>query len=231
VSSRETVMKNRPSSPGGQYPQVFEKTIAKTVKCRYLLYLPNGYGKKQQQWPLIIFLHGIGERGSDLEKVKMVGLPKLVEEGMDFQFVIVSPQCPANEWWSSEVLAGLLDDVILRYAVDAERIYLTGLSMGGFGTWYLSCAYPERFAAIAPICGGGEPAFANRLKDVGVWAFHGAKDDVVPVKRSQEMVDAVKACGGDARLTIYPDAGHDSWTQTYNNKQLYDWFLEHHKNR
>jgi predicted peptidase len=126
-------------------------------------------------------------------------------------------------------LINLLDEIVSKYAVDAQRVYLTGLSMGGYGTWDLACQYPERFAAIAPICGGGRRFMAMRLKDVPVWAFHGAKDPVVPLRESEEMVQAVKSIGGNAKLTVYPDALHDSWTATYSNQELYDWFLSQRK--
>ena len=126
-------------------------------------------------------------------------------------------------------MINLLDDITSRYDVDTKRIYLTGLSMGGFGAWELACEYPERFAAVVPICGGGQPYLVDNLKDVPVWAFHGAKDKVVDVRKSKEMVDALKACGGDVKLTIYREAEHDSWTQTYDNKKLYDWLLKHRK--
>ncbi len=218
-------------SPGGQRSQTFEKTVTKTLSCKYLLFLPEDYGKKQRRWPLIMFLHGAGERGSDLKKVKVHGPPKIVENRKDFPFIVVSPQCPTGDWWTDkvEVLINLLDDIVARYKVDKKRVYLTGLSMGGYGTWSLASAYPERFAAIAPICGGGSRIMSLRLKDIPVWVFHGAKDRVVPLKESEEMVDAIRKRGGNVKFTIYPDAGHDSWTQTYDNQELYDWFLEHSK--
>lgn len=225
----EKTIENQSALPPGQHPKVFEKTITKTVSCQYLLFLPDGYGGKRQQWPLILFLHGLGQCGNDLEKVKVHGPPKIVENQRDFPFIVVSPQCPEGQWWSNDVLIGLLDEVVSKYAVDDEQVYLTGLSMGGFGTWNLACAYPDRFAAIAPICGGGNPIEARHLKNVPVWAFHGAKDNVVPLKQSEEMVNAIKGRGGDAKLTVYPDAGHDSWTKTYNNEELYEWFLKHRK--
>lgn len=217
--------------PGGQYSQTFAETITRDLSCNYLLFLPEDYGQKGQKWPLMMFLHGAGERGSDLNKVKKHGPPKIVEERKDFPFVVVSPQCPSGDWWTEkvEVLINLLDDIVERYDVDTERIYLTGLSMGGYGTWSLVSVHPERFAAIAPICGGGKRFMAMKLKDVPVWAFHGAKDNVVPLKESEEMVEAIKRRGGDAKLTVYPEAGHDSWTETYNNQELYDWFLSHRK--
>jgi len=225
--------KMSPVPPGSQRSQTFEKEITKTLSCNYLLFLPEDYGQKKQGWPLIMFLHGAGERGSDLNKVKVHGPPKIVENRKDFPFIVVSPQCPEDDWWTGkvEVLINLLDDIVARYKVDTERIYLTGLSMGGFGTWSLASEYPERFAAIAPICGGGNRIMALRLKDIPVWVFHGAKDKTVPLKESEEMVNAIRNRGGNAKFTIYPDAGHDSWTETYNNQKLYDWFLEHRKTK
>jgi predicted peptidase len=195
------------------------------VTLRYLLYLPDEYGKTNRKWPLILFLHGMGERGEDLELVKKHGPPRLVEEGGEFPFIIVSPQCPGDRLWEVEPLIAVLEEVVSKYAVDEGRIYLTGLSMGGFGTWALAAEYPHRFAAIAPICGGGDPKKARRLRDVPVWVFHGAKDDVVPVGESEKMVKALEECGGNVKFTVYPEAGHDSWTETYNNPKLYEWFL------
>lgn len=215
---------------GGQSEQMFRKEITKTVSLRYLLYLPKGYGEnKDQKWPVMLFLHGAGERGNNLELVKKHGPPKLIAQGKEFPFIVVSPQCPAGSWWTEELdaILALLDEVQSKYTVDANRVYMTGLSMGGFGTWALGCRHPERFAAIAPICGGGEWFLAERLKAVPVWAFHGAKDPVVPMRESTEMVDALKKAGGDVQLTVYPEAQHDSWTEAYNNPKLYEWFLSH----
>jgi len=221
-------MHQRSTSASVQPRQVLEK-VTEGDSYQYLLYLPEGYGREKRLCPIILFLHGIGNRGDDLEKVKTSGIPKVVERDKRFDFVLVAPQCPKRQWWSSELLIKLLDEVATKYRVDTSRIYLTGLSMGGFGTWSLGCAYPERFAAIAPICGGGEPDKACKLKDVPVWAFHGARDETVPLRKSQEMVEAVRACGGNAKLTVYPEAGHDSWTQTYDSQELYDWFLKHRR--
>jgi predicted peptidase len=217
--------------PGTQQSQKFEKKITTTVSCNYLLFLPEDYGKKRQSWPLMVFLHGAGERGSVLNKVKVHGPPKIVENRKDFPFILVSPQCPEGDWWTEkvEVLINLVDDIAARYKVDKKRIYLTGLSMGGYGTWALASAYPEHFAAIAPICGGGSRIMSLRLKDIPIWVFHGAKDPVVPLEEAEEMVNAIRKRGGDVKFTIYPDAGHDSWTESYNNQELYDWFLEHRK--
>lgn len=200
------------------------------VYCNYLLYLPNGYRNTGKRWPLILFLHGAGERGDDLDLVKKHGPPKIVEKKA-LPFIVVSPQCPEGKWWSNDVLIALLDHVVATYRVDPSRIYLTGLSMGGYGTWSLACEYPERFAAIAPICGGGNPHLAFRLVNLPVWAFHGAKDDVVPLEESQRMVNAIKKLGGQARLTVYPNAQHDSWTRTYDNPRFYEWLLSHRRHR
>ncbi|GAB4454040.1 MAG: prolyl oligopeptidase family serine peptidase [Anaerolineae bacterium] len=210
----------------------FEKEIhiVRQVRLNYLLFLPEGYNAGgARRWPLILFLHGAGERGDDLERVKIHGIPKVVEQRPDFPFVVVSPQCPRPSWWTAEVdaLNALLDEVIATHAVDPARVYLTGLSMGGFGTWALAMAHPERFAAIAPICGGGDPHRVTALKDVPTWAFHGAQDEVVPMSETEQMVEALRAAGGDVRATVYPDADHDSWTATYDNPELYDWFLAH----
>ena len=204
-----------------------ETASAKTTGCKYLLFLPDGYGSRQQEWPLILYLHGASLRGNDLERLKAYGLPSFVDIQESFPFILVSPQCPARKGWSSVPLIALLDEVIRQYSVDQARIYLTGPSMGGFGAWYLACAHPDRFAAVAPICGGGPKKEACALANVPVWAFHGEQDRVVSLRASEEMVNAVNDCGGNARLTIYPEVGHDSFNITYNDDELYDWFLEH----
>ncbi len=201
--------------------QTPEKFIQET---RYLLYLPPAYNSDSStRWPLVIFLHGSGESGMDLEKVKMHGPPKLVEQGKNFPFILVSPQ--ATNGWQSPVLIEMIRSVKSSLRVDPDRIYLTGLSMGGFGTWDLAMKYPEEFAAIAPICGGGDTAKIYRLQYMPVWNFHGAKDDAVPLSASEKMMNALKRYNKEARFTIYPEAGHDSWTATYNNDSFYTWLL------
>lgn len=222
----------RAQTPGTQTAEKFEKQIVKTVSAKYLFYLPKDYGKDPaQKWPLMIFLHGSGESGDDLEKVKMHGPPKLIAGGKDMPFVVVSPQSPGGGW-NTEVLNAMLDEVLKKATIDEDRIYLTGLSMGGFGTWQWALDNPMRFAAIAPICGGGTPYRARRIKDVPVWVFHGAKDPTVPIKASEEMVDALKKAGAaEVKFTVYPDAGHDSWTATYDNPELYTWFLAHNRGK
>ena len=234
-------MKRADAQAPAQQSKSFEKTITKTVRAEYLLFLPQGYDAKAgKKWPLIFFLHGAGERGTDLQKVAVHGPPKIVKDKPEFPFIVVSPQCPDGEHWSADVLMNLLDDVIAQYAVDARRVYLTGLSMGGFGSWSLGTQFPERFAAIAPICGGGEWVRVvlsdgkklAALKSLGVWAFHGGKDPVVKLEESERMVAALKKIGcTDVKLTMYPEAQHDSWTETYNNPELYEWFLKHERGK
>lgn len=214
---------------GTQISGSFEKEIEVTLKRNYLIYFPKGYNKSKRDWPLMIFLHGIGERGNNLELVKTHGPPKLIKNGKEFPFIIVSPQLPERLWWNADFLNALLKEIISKYKVDMNRIYLTGLSMGGFGTWDFAEKYPHWFAAIAPICGGGNPFFACNIKNIPTWVFHGAKDKTVPIEKSEEMVNAIRECGGNPKFTVYPEAGHDAWTETYNNPELYEWFLKQSK--
>lgn len=213
-----------------QTPQRFEAQITRAAKLDYLLYLPPGYDSDPTgRFPLLLFLHGSGERGNDLERLKLHGIPQLLENGQELPFIVVSPQCPADSHWTLHVesLNALLDDVISRHRVDEQRVYLTGLSMGGAGAWMLAGAYPERFAAVVPICARIVPLPLPRLKDLPVWAFHGDADEVVPVSEAQRTADGLKAIGGNVKLTVYPGVGHDSWTQTYANPELYEWLLSH----
>ncbi|MEM0898056.1 MAG: prolyl oligopeptidase family serine peptidase [Verrucomicrobiota bacterium] len=197
------------------------------VKLQYWLHAPEGEGPH----PLILFLHGKGERGSDLNSVKKHGPPKLIEnDSMPSlrPFVVVSPQCPDDRMWQYPDLKALLDEVLAEQDIDRSRVYITGLSMGGFGTWKLLAEEPRFFAAAIPICGGGDPDWARRLKHTPIWAFHGDEDSVVPVDRSKEMVDGIRRAGGKkVKLTIYPEVKHDSWTATYNNPEIYAWLLSH----
>jgi predicted peptidase len=205
----------------------FQKEIKITLSANYLLYLPEDYEESDKQFPLVLFLHGMGERGTDIEKVKTHGIPKLISEGKEFPFIVVSPQCPDEYFWNDDVLIALLDEIEGNYRVDKNRIYVTGLSMGGHGTWTLALAQPNRFAAIAPVCGWSHPVEFCKLAHMPIWVFHGAKDFVVPLNLSEQIVEQLKACSASKiKFTIYPEATHDSWTETYNNEELYKWFLE-----
>jgi len=236
----------------------FKQTVTKTVGYDYLLFLPKGYdAKADRKWPLILFLHGSGERGTNVWLVSVHGPPKLVKpvvsptkdetaearqqrevasKMLSENFIVVSPQCPADTRWDNDTLLALLDHITASHKVDTSRVYLTGLSMGGFGTWSLGCRNPHLFAAIAPICGGGERIdilIGSRgrkpaLQSLGVWAFHGGKDTVVPLEESEKMVNALKKAGvKNVQLTVYPEAAHDSWSASYANPKLYEWFLQH----
>ncbi|MFC1960864.1 prolyl oligopeptidase family serine peptidase [Chloroflexota bacterium] len=214
--------------------ETFRARIITEVKLDYLLTLPDGYGKDDTKWPLLLFLHGAGERGTEVQQIRAHGIPKITPFMEDFPFITLAPQCPVNHWWSDylEMLIGMIDATINNYSVDTDRVYLSGLGMGGFGSWHLATEYPERFAAVVPICGGGLWAYGfpervSEMKAVPVWAFHGAQDDVVPLQSTTVMVEALQACGGAAKLTVYPEADHDSWTETYDNPELYEWLLAH----
>lgn len=215
------------------FSQQSSKTFSKTSKekVHYWLYLPSDYSKKSlKKYPLILFLHGSGESGSDLSKVKINGLPKILDSKSDFPAIVVSPQCKsAREGWNRFELHDLIIKIRSTLNVDTNKVYITGLSMGGRGTWDMLVYYPELFAAAIPVCGWGDAFLAPHAKKVPIWIFHGAKDTAVDVKYSYEMNDALKKAGADVKLTIYPEAGHDSWTETYNNSDIYTWLFSQQK--
>jgi predicted peptidase len=207
-------------------------------RLNYLLFLPEEYGQNsERRWPLLLFLHGIAKRGDTLEELELLkadGPPMIVEGQPDFPFVVLSPQCPPNSYWELELdeLDALLDDVLSNYAVDPNRVYLTGLSMGGFGAWHYALWKPGRFAALVPIAGGHQPgsdavpADICTLQDTPTWVFHGALDDVVPAWQSGVLVDALRACPAVVRLTLYAEAGHEgAWKRAYDDPALYEWLL------
>jgi predicted peptidase len=197
----------------------------------------------------MLFLHGAGDRGTDVWNVTRLGLPRLLAGAPDLtnaelaaahevaaHFIVVAPQCPHFEVWDERLLLQLLDSVGPTLKVEPSRVYLIGLSMGGFGAWSLGLRHPQRFAALVAICGGGRLADileAERtqkaaLQRLGIWAFHGAKDSVVPLEESQRMVDALKKAGvRDVRLTVYPECEHDAWSEAFAQRELYAWLLRH----
>src|SRR5688572_1902954 len=227
--------------PGKQLPQAVTVRVrgggeAHDETVHFMLFTPREYKTDGEPWPLLLFLHGLGESGNnELDRVKIHGPANLVDSHPNFPFVLVTPQCPPPKGgmkdvptaWKPDQLIQLVDHVLANTHTDRTRVYVTGLSMGGFGTWRLVAAHPDRFAAAVPICGGGERTMAKSLRRVPIWAFHGARDPTVPLSKSQEMVDAVCCAGGRVRFTVYPEVEHDSWTATYNNDEVYDWLLSH----
>ena len=212
---------------GKQEAQEFREKITRSYSIHYLLYLPPGYSSSQEQWPLVLFLHGAGERGDDLALVKKAGPPRMVEDGADFPFIMVSPQVATGQVWDRDILFHLLQKLKKQLRVDSERIYLTGLSMGGFGAWDLALTYPEEFAAMIPICGGANPIRTCFLKEMAIWVFHGEDDGVVPAYRSTELAARLENCSHPAfRCTIYPNTRHNSWTRTYRNPAVWEWLLQ-----
>jgi predicted peptidase len=221
---RSQAAEDQKAEPGKQQPQQLDRTIK--VKLGYLLYLPKDYTQKDS-WPLLLFLHGGGPWGDDLAQVKSCGPPKLIAAGKEFPFIVVSPLSPRQRGgWQAHELSALLDEIVEKYKVDKERIYVTGLSMGGFGTWNLAHFSPDRFAALVPICSGSDPSRVSRLSHIAVWVFQGAKDPIVPLESVEKTVEALKKAKGNVKFTVYPEAGHDSWTETYNNPELYKWLLQ-----
>jgi poly(3-hydroxybutyrate) depolymerase len=214
----------------GQHKQKFSGTVQRPFDGRFLLYLPKGYSQHPAaKYPLLIFLHGSGESGIDIDLVKKHGPPQFLDDRPDFPFIVASPQAPyPPRGFDPEELTVLLNQLLQRLPIDPDRVYLTGFSMGGYGTYRWASAHPETFAAIAPVAGAARPEEACNLRSVPIWAFHGAKDESVKLENDQAAVDAIKACGGDIKFTVYPDGGHSS-DAAYADPQLYQWFLEHRR--
>jgi predicted esterase len=217
--------RNEPAMAETRWWHELERRTGSLVPYRYRVQLPEPVAKDPtRKWPTILSLHGSGGRGLPLS----AGTPALRQSGKvkPDTFIVIAPRCPANSWWSMPALEDLLTEVCARYPVDPDRLYLTGESMGGFGSWTLLAAQPDRFAAAVPICGGGDPREAELFKDVPVWVFHGAKDKSALPEKSREMVEALRRAGGRVRYTQYPDQGHDIWDTVYAMPEVYDWLLQ-----
>jgi predicted peptidase len=202
-----------------------------TVTLDYLLYLPKDYDQNSsKRWPMILFLHGAGERGDNPKFVGIWGPAQIVQE-KDLPFIVLSPQCPSDKTWANLLLPvkELLDEIIINYRVDLSRIYVTGLSMGGYGTYLMMENYSKYFAAYAPICGGGNPMNVSSYAHIPGWVFHGDKDNAVPFYNAQVMVDSLKAKGADIKFTVYKGMDHYSWIPAYGESGLFDWFLTQKK--
>lgn len=205
----------------------FEGPIVKRASLQYLVSVPEDYETARgKRYPLLVFLHGSGERGTNLELLKVHGPMKLAAAGKKFPFIVVAPQCPERRSWDADELVGLLNDLEKKFRVDRSREYLTGISMGGYGTWALVAAQPKRFAAIAPVCGGGDPLLASTFAKVPTWVVHGDKDPAVPFAQSVAMVDAMKAAGGSPIFTQVVGGTHDVWTEFYLKDEFYEWLLK-----
>ena len=199
----------------------------------YVVFVPQDYDGKKE-YPVILFLHGSGETKGGSKAPVEVGIgPAIQKQEKTFPFITVIPQSEKRTWKadSDDAKRALaeLDEVMKAYKTDPKRVYLTGLSMGGYGTWSLAAAHPDRWAAIVPVCGGGDPKAADKIKDIPTWVFHGDKDTAVKVERSREMVEALKAAGGKPKYTEYPGVGHNSWDAAYGEKELFPWLLEQKK--
>ncbi len=225
-----------------QRPYLLDTQITKRLRLPYLLALPDGYDKDPaRQYPLIVSLHGAGERGDDLQALPLHGIPRIVREGAPltpFPFITLCPQCAQDTTWRDHMdeVRALLDATVAEYRVDRSRIYLTGYSMGGSAIWDWAADEPKRFAAIVPICGRGDPfhGFPYRvsaLLKTPIWVFHGALDDEVPLTESATLVKILHDWGGNVRFTVYPYTAHDCWTETYANPELYEWLLQHTRGR
>ncbi len=215
---------------------IIQQEVYDPSTLNYLLFTPHdSTAVIAGKFPLIITLHGIGERGSELWRVKGEGLPKILDGYNSFPFIVVSPQCPSTtEWYYNggvqALVNKLIDSAIARYPVDTNRIYLTGLSMGGIGTLDLAIRYPQRFAAIIPIAFRIEPGWnVCALTNIPTWAFHGALDQTIPLSNAQSVINTLISCGGNPTFTVYQNLYHDAWTRTYNNPAIYDWLLTKRK--
>ncbi|MVM30171.1 phospholipase [Spirosoma sp. HMF4905] len=199
-------------------------------KYPYLLYLPKEYATKKDDYPLVIYLHGGSQKGQDLNKLKTYGLPYLVDKGRDFNFIIASPQCPDGKFWSTDNwFDSLYTDLKMKYRIDPKRVYLTGISMGGYGVWQTAVAYPDKFAAIVPLCGGCDDSTQIcRIKHIPVWTFHGTADDVISISETERLVRRLEECKGQVKFTRLEKEGHGI-QYLFENQAIYDWLLKQHK--
>jgi len=259
-------MTSQDNRPKNLQLEPFHSTLTHTER-QYWLYLPRDYGADDRRWPVMLFLHGGGERGEDPEKVLRNGPIKEVAGGRDLPFVILAPQMPSrpssapppgrrepwpagkrkpmlretlgverrhgplgppNGWHESQQdLLHIVDSTLSEYRTDLDRVYLTGLSYGGYGCWYMASHTPERWAAVAPLCGAGDLDLVHQIGATPVWVFQGGRDDLVLPEWTLATADALDRAGGNVRVTVHEDLGHDCWTRVYGGQDVYDWLLSH----
>ncbi len=215
---------NYNSSPAEPEVHHLSTVVNKYFDDNYLLYLPQDYQNDNRDWPLVIFLHGSGSAINNIDDIRHAGPPYLYEHGMDNQFVLLAPQLYDNVHWDVDRLHVLTQEILNNYHIDNSRIYITGLSRGGAGTWEYAVSYPNMFAAVVPISARDIPG-VERLADSHVWIFHGGADTGVPYQGAQWMYNRLVAVGADVRLTMYPGVGHDAWTAAYATDSLWTWML------
>lgn len=221
-----------------------------STQYHFRVFTPKGWSRKRQS-PVILFLHGAGERGDDNLAQTRVGIGPAIQRQLEnLPFIVVLPQCPRNRWWTEPEMQAqaisALEQTVKEFNGDPKRTYLTGLSMGGYGSWIMAAGNPSKFAAVAVVCGGVRPpprvnvpqpssglataadpyaAVAEKIGKTPVWVFHGGADPVVPVSESRKMVEAIKATGGGVRYSEYEGVGHNSWDKAYGEAELFPWML------
>jgi predicted peptidase len=200
----------------------FEATLSRRVTLPYRAWLPAESVSKP--WPLILFLHGSGERGKDLAFVERNGPPRYVRSH-PLPCIVIAPQLGEGQTWSADAVLALLDRLEGAYAIDTTRVSLVGLSMGAYGAYETAIAAPHRFAALLNVSGAGNPVEVCRLAALPTWIVHGGKDDVIPVDWGREMARRLESCKGNVRWTLEPEAGHDAWTKLFDDPATYDWLL------
>jgi len=199
-------------------------------ELKYIIKQPQD-SNESRKYPVILFLHGAGSRGNQMKALLNNPFFEKIQAFQEFPFLVVAPLCSGNTWYDHwQSLEQLVQTLCCNSCVDETRIYMMGASMGGYATWQLAMSMPDYFAAIVPICGGGMYWNAGRLVNIPIWAFHGEQDTTVFLEESAKMVDAVNRRGGNAKFTVYPYNGHDAWSDTYSNWEVYEWLLQHRKN-
>ncbi len=208
--------------------QSLETSVSQTEKMNYLLYTPP---QQKASYPLMVFLHGGGEGGDDIELVKKHGPPKLIAQGRDFPFYMFAPQNPYKKGlWDDQLVDKMVDKLVDSLNIDTTRIYLVGMSRGGYGVWQMAINHPDKYAAMISVCAATIPmVYVTWISPMPVWLFHGEKDELVPVEQTVEAYKKMKPTNPNVKLTLYPEAKHNSWIATFENEAVYQWLLSQSK--